>query len=523
MSYNSIEFLLFFVCFMAVYLIMPRVWLRQLVILAGSVVFYLFNASFSMLAVIVFASVVVYAFTRCMERTYLQYEQAKEGLTPKEASALLGQYKKKNRIFLVPAIVIIVGMLVYVKIGRLYQLPEVKDFKDITWKAILVPLGISYYTFSSVGYLLDVYWRKAKCEHNYLRLLLCMTYFPSIVQGPINRYDKMMKQFGELPGFSYERVCFGLQRMLWGVFKKIVVADRLALFTAAVSATPQDFAGVEIVLSVVLGALQLYADFSGCMDIVIGAAQVMGVTMEENFREPFFSKNAAEFWRRWHMTLGAWFKDYICMPIAINPHIMKLGKKIRTKWGNRASQNFTTLIPLAVTWVLTGIWHGTGVGYLLWGIYWGTVIFLGGALAPEFKKLSQLLHIDTESISFRIFQNVRTFLLFCGGRVFNVAGSIAGLKLLVKQTFAEHRLWTLFDGSLYTHGLDEKDFRVAIMGLIMMWGVAMLHQKGRIRETLAKQPLVFRWIIYLGGICLVLVFGMYGTGYDAKSFLYGGF
>ncbi len=524
MTYNSLQFILFFAIFLILYLLMPRVRLRQTVILVGNVVFYKLASGFNMLAVLVGTSLVIYVTGRIIEHIYADYETKKEGLNPKEAAALFAGYKKHAKKFLLLAFLVILGILLYVKIGKLLGFKEVGRITGLLKpKRVLIPLGLSYYTFSGIGYLLDIYWKKAKCEHDYFKLLVCMTYFPHIVQGPIGRYDKLMKQFGELPGFSYERVCFGCQRMLWGLFKKMVVADRLALFTGAVFAAPAQFAGFEIFLAALLCTVELYADFSGCMDIVIGAAETMGVTLDENFRRPFFSKSAAEFWRRWHITLGTWFKDYVYMPIAMSPRFMKKSVNIRKKRGNRAGQIFSSAIPLAVVWLLTGLWHGTGADYVAWGCYWGTIIILATILAPDLKKLTERLHINTESFGFQLFRMTRTLLLFAVGRMLTVTGSLTGFAQLVSGLFKEHRVWTLFDGSLYGHGLDYKNFCVAVVGILLIWISDMLGEHMRIRETLAKQPLPLRWFVYYGGIVLVLIFGMYGAAFDASSFVYGGF
>lgn len=524
MTYNSLQFILFFAVFLTLYLLMPRVRLRQIVILIGNVVFYKLAAGFNMLAVLVGTSLVIYVAGRIIDHIYAGYEAEKEGLTPKEATALFADYKKRAKKFLLLALLIILGILFYVKIGKLLGFKEVARVSQLfALKRVLIPLGLSYYTFSGVGYLLDIYWKKAKCEHDYFKLLVCMTYFPHIVQGPISRYHKLMKQFGTLPGFSYERVCFGLQRMLWGFFKKMVVADRLSLFTSTIFASPSSFAGIEIFFAVTLCAVELYADFSGCMDIVIGAAQTMGITLDENFSHPFFSKSAAEFWRRWHITLGAWFKDYVYMPIAMSPRFMKASVNIRKKRGTRIGQIFSSAIPLAVVWLLTGLWHGTGLDYVAWGCYWGILIILSAILAPDFKKWTQKLHIDTASFGWKLFQMVRTYFLFVIGRMLTVTGSLKGFGQLISGLFQEHRLWALFDGTLYQHGLDYKNFCVAIVGIFFIWIADMLGEHMRIRENLAKQPLVLRWLAYYGVIVLLLIFGMYGSAFDASKFVYGGF
>ena len=524
MTYNSLQFFPFFAIFLILYLLMPRVKLRQIVILIGNIVFYMLAAGKGTLFVLAATSLVVYAAARAIDHIYSGYEREKEGLTPKEGAALFAGYKKRAKKYLLAAFFLILGFLFYAKIGKLFGFKETDTAMGLfSGGTILVPLGLSYYTFSSVGYLLDLYWKKAKCERDYFRLIVCMTYFPHIVQGPIGRYDKLLKQFAALPGFSYERVCAGLIRMLWGFIKKMVIADRLALFTRAVFASPGEFAGFEIFLAVSLCAVELYADFSGCMDIVIGAAETMGITLDENFKRPFFSKSAAEFWRRWHITLGAWFKDYVYMPVAMSPRFMKTCVNFRKKHGNRAGQIFSSAIPLAIVWLLTGLWHGTGADYVVWGIYWGAVIILGTVLTPEFKKLTTKLALNTESFGYQFFQMARIYFLFVIGRMFTVTGSLEGFGKLVTGLFKEHRLWTIFDGSLYEHGLDYKNFCVAVIGIAAIWISDMLGEHINIREALSKQPLVLRWFVYYSGMVILLIFGMYGEAFDASNFVYGGF
>ncbi|MCI8992671.1 MAG: MBOAT family protein [Eubacterium sp.] len=523
MSYNTLEFIAFLTLFLIIYWLMPGVKLRQAVILVGNLVFYWF-AGWECLVLVVITTAIVYAVSRLIEKTYAGFDREKESLSPRERTGLFAKFKKRSLKFILAGVVLVLGILIYVKTGRLLGWEEADSLSMLLQpKTILVPLGISYYTFSSVGYLLDLYWNKIKCERNFLKLFLCVTYFPIIVQGPITRYDKLIAQFDRLPGFEYQRVCHGIQLMLWGYFKKVVIADRLSLYTATIFGDVGSFAGAEIILAVFFDVMSLYADFSGCMDIVRGAAQAMGVTLELNFKQPFFSKSAAEFWRRWHITLGAWFKDYVYMPIAMNPHFMKWTMKVRQRCGARTGQIASTAIPLLIVWILTGLWHGTGKDYVAWGFYWGILIILGAVLAPEFKKMTQFLKIDTDSFGWKLFQMARTFCLFCGGRMLTETGSLHGCLLMIKQMFTSANLWVLTDDSIYNYGMDRKDFCVVIVGIFMMWCVDMLQQKIKIRESLSAQPVVFRWLIYIGAIVLLFVFGMYGSEFDAGSFVYGAF
>ncbi len=523
MTYNSIYFILFLAVFFAVYFMMPKVGMKQCVILLGNIFFYRFAGGLNYLLIIVGTSLVVYIVGRLMDRVYGGYEEEVRDLSGKEKAAILAGYKKRCKKVLIAGLILVLGILAYIKAGRLLKWEEVGSLVDFRPGRIIVPLGVSYYTFSAVGYMLDIYWRKIKCEHNYLKLLMCMTFFPIMVEGPISKYNELIKQFNALPKFDYERVCFGLQLIVWGEIKKTIVADRLVIYSNYVFGNLYNFAGVEIVIAVLFNVISVYADFSGCIDIARGVAQVMGITLEQNFKQPFFSKSAAEFWRRWHITLGTWFKDYVYMPIAMSPKLMKAGFKVRNRFGARAGSFVSTAIPLAIVWILTGLWHGTGADYFAWGCYWGVLIIIGSTFGKEFNRLSELLHIDTETFAFQMFRMIRTFLCFCIGRMLTATGSLQGFVLIIRRLFSQASLWVLFDNSLYDYGLDQRDFYIALFGVALMWVVDVLQQKYSVREKIAGQPLVLRWIIYYAAIMFLLIFGMWGAAYDASSFVYGNF
>lgn len=524
LSYHTLGFILFFALFLLIFFVMQANIIRRGVILVGNLVFYYWMGGRGALVVVIATSLIVYAGAALMGSVYLQFERSSSGLTNREKKAHLGKYRTRARVFLILTLVLLFGILVYIKAGRLLHFPQVESVSDLRMGKILVPLGISYYTFSCAGYLLDIYWRKTTAEWNYFNLLLGITFFPAIVEGPICNYRKLFRQLKELPGADYTRVCFGMQRMIWGFFKKLVIADRLAVYSGAVFADPGSYAGVEIVLGGVANALALYADFSGCMDIVIGASECMGITLEENFRQPFFAETAAEFWRRWHITLGGWFKDYVYMPMIMRPSAMKRASEIRKKRGAHASQVAQSTFPLLIVWLLTGLWHGTGPDYVVWGLYWGFLIVLGMIAEPFFTKLEAFFGIPVQTSGWRFVRRLRTFFLFVIGRMLTATGSLEGFALVIRRLISSNRLWVLFDESLYTHGLDRKDFYVALLGLLILFVVDLLHEKNmKIRGTIAAQPLVLRWCVYLGAILFILVFGIYGITYDASNFAYAAF
>lgn len=524
MAYNTTMFWLFLGVFILVFLLLRGQKGRRMWILLGSCAFYIWSGLGAFI-IVLGTALIVYAATRKIDKIYSEYDIQKEGLRPKEQVELFGQYKKTTIKYLMAAMVSILAIWIFVKVGKLYNFETVTSLLDVSLGlGIIVPLGISYYTLSAVGYLLDIYWRKGKVEYNFLNLFSAMIYFPHIIQGPISVYTNLIEQMKNLPALDYRRICYGFQLMLWGYIKKMIIADRLNIYVTTVYANPAGYAGLEIIIAIVLAVFQLYADFSGCMDIVRGISQILGIELAPNFRQPFFAKSAQEFWSRWHITLGAWTKSYIYMPIAINPRFVKYTKNLKREKKVWRSSFIKALCPLIAVWTFTGLWHGTGLDYLMWGYYWCTLMILEKELKPFWDRLIQKFSIDTEQLYYKGFIMLRTFTFFAVGRMITALGFVTGSLYLFKRIFTEARFWVLFDGSLYTRGLDQKDFYVALAGVALIIVVDILHERGiEIRKSIASQALPIRWIIYYGAIFAFVIFGMYGPGFDASSFVYGAF
>lgn len=521
-SFNSLNYIIFLIICVLIYYAVPAK-VRWSVLLLASIAFY-FIGGMDKFAIPLSTSAVIWGASYGIHKLMKQAEDeaAEQKLTGKARLAYIQPFKKKCRNFiLIPALIIVFGFLFYCKFANMIVsvFQEWTHTGQLTLK-LLIPLGISYYTFSSVGYLLDVYWRKQPFISNYFKFLLCMCYFPPIVQGPIGRYHKLKEQFDRANYFDYEKICFGIQLMLYGYFKKLVIADRLALLTTAVLQNIGEYEGIMLFLALIGSSLQLYMDFSGCMDIVRGTSQIFGIELEKNFNHPFFSRNVAEFWRRWHITLGVWFKDYVYMPIAMSPKLLNNTKKIKEKYGANTAKVFSTAVPLTIVWLLTGIWHGTGMNYVLWGMYYGVIIILSTALAVPYKNLASRLRIDVKSTGFQRFQMVRTFFLFTVGRLITAPGTLAASISVIRQMFSSFNPWIFWDGTLYSVGLDFKDYLVIILGLLFVWKISRMQEQGSVRSLIAQKNIVLRWLIYYVAIFSIILLGMYGTGYDARAFAY---
>lgn len=528
MTFVELNFLIFIAVTALVFYICP-VKFRWLVLLASSLVFYGI-AGVEYFPFIFVTSFSVYLAGRGMGRIYENMDRtiAEGEYDRKEKKALKDAAKKKCKKILVLLLILNVGILAVIKFTRfavgplnsLFGLLGADTHFNAAW--IIVPLGISYYTFSSLSYLLDVYWKRVDYEKNYARFLLYAIYFPHILQGPIERYGKLGQRLKQELRFDYDRFCKGMQLIVWGFFKKLVIADRIDIFISGVYDDYRHTSGAMFLVAMILDVVYIYADFSGCMDIARGVSQMFGVELDLNFDHPFSAKSVTEFWRRWHMTLGGWFKDYVYYPISTSDLVKNIGKACKKKelpdW---LSRSLVTVIPVTVTWVLTGLWHGTGKTYLAWGIYYAFMIFMSVTFGDSFKALGEKLNIKMDSWSFGVFRMVRTTCIFAGGRLLTRPGTLWLSKYALKTTLTDFKIWTLFDGTLYQYGLDEAGFRLAIIAILIFGIISILQLRGvSIRDSIGRQNIVFRWAVYLLAIFAVIIYGIYGPGYDAASFVY---
>lgn len=520
-NYNQLGFFIFITIFFAVFFLIPaKGYLKQIFILIGNIFFYL-HSGIASLVIVAGTAVLVYLASCLMDKVYKKYDSEKDAYAPKDQILLLKKYKRKTMGGLLTALLGIIGLLVFVKFSRLSGYDSVITFSDFQLgKSIIVPLGISYYSLSATGYLLDVYWRKIKPEHNFLYLLMVMTYFPIIVQGPISKYPKLIEQFKRLPGFEYKRVTYGVQLILWGLFKKMVIADRLLIFINTIFGSIDDYYGAEIVLALIFSLVQMYADFSGCMDIVQGVANIMGVELEKNFNQPFFSKGSAEYWRRWHISLGTWFRDYIYFPIYMSPAYMRIANKVKKKYGRDIGQLFITATISFVIWILSGLWHGTGWNYIVWGLYWYFAIVFEEATGKSGTKFNNKFGEKCHEI----WQVVRTLIIALIGRLWIVSGSLGNCRIIWRHILDETHIGFLFSSRKYDCGLNIQNFRLAIIAIGILWAVDFAHEKNvKIRDFIASRPILIRWFIYYIAIFSIIIFGIYGPGYDASNFVYGWF
>ena len=490
MNFISVYFLAFVALVLVLYYLMPM-RLRWTVLLVGSLGFAAVGGWQTVL-IPVLMTAISYMGTISLE-------------------AIDRKERKRRRTILACAVVLIVGALALVKL--------IPFFKWDTY-GLVYPVGISYYAFSLLGYLADVYWKNDVAERNYFRLLSFSVFFPKILQGPISRRKELGPQLCEGHAFSHVHLGYGMQLALWGYFKKMVVADKLTPLVQTAFAGYHDHGGALMLAALILSVVQLYCDFSGCMDIAAGICQMFGISLAPNFDHPFFSRSAAEFWRRWHITLGTWFKDYVYMPIVASPRLIKISGAVRKKRGRKAGQTVMTVIPLAIVWLLTGLWHGTGLNYVVWGVYWGGIIITSTLLKDRLKALTSYLKINTGAWSWKAFQVVRTFLLFCLGRLISMSGTLRMSWEIFRKFFTDIRLWEMFDGTMFTLGVNPVDLAVALVSIGIVWAVSIAQSRTRVREWISGWNVVLRAAFYSLAFIAVLVFGAWGSSGSSVAFAY---
>ena len=347
---------------------------------------------------------------------------------------------------------------------------------------------------------------------------------PQIVQGPISRYDGLAHQLYEPHKFDYTRTKFGLQLMLWGIFKKMVMADRIMVAVDTIFGNYKQYNGIIIFMGAALYSLQVYCDFSGGIDVARGVAQVLGIDLPENFKRPFFATSIENFWRRWHITLSSWMRDYVFYPLSLSKAFVKIGRKSRERLGSYLGKLFPTFLATMITFTLVGVWHGPDWKFIAYGAYNGLLIFMGILTGPYLDKLIEKYKIRTQNFSWRFFKIIGTFILITIGRYFSRADSFWTAQNMMRWTVLKFNPWVFFDGTLLNLGLDAKDISVLLLSLLVLLVVGIFQESGvSLRERIAQQNLVFRWSLYLVAIFSVIILGIYGSAYHNIDFIYEGF
>ena len=465
MSILSITFICFVIILLAIYYLTPA-FCSPYILLAGSVFFYLqFDKRY---ALFLLASILC---------TFL-------------GALWISKAKKQNlRKFLL-------GIVLFLNVGTLFCV------KFIPFCSVIVPVGISFYTLQVCGYVIDVYRGKYQPERNVFKYATFASFFPLILQGPISRYDQLSTTLfaGRNRRLFYENVTSGAQLALWGFFKKLVIADRAGILANAVFGNVDKYSGVAVLLGVLCYTIQIYTDFSGCVDICRGVSKCFGVDVIDNFKQPYFSTSIQDFWRRWHIALSSWLKDYVYIPLG----------------GNRLG-TARKYVNLLIVFFVSGLWHGVGFHFILWGLLQGVFQIIGTLTHPAKKRLCTILHVDPSATWFVWLRRLINFILINISWIFfrvNTRTIVNVFKAMFRMTASAEML----------PALDLPDICVLALGVLLLIVVGYYREKGySIRNQVAKCPLPVAWSLYLGLFLIVLIFGIYGPGYSDQAFIYMNF
>ena len=530
MLFTSYEFLLFVAVLLFGYYLIPKRRQWQLLLVA-SLVFYLFAGPKYLIFLLLTAGS-TYLTARWMDDNLRAQEASltehRELWTKEQRKAFKAQEKKKRFRLLLLGLVFNFGMLAVLK----YTGFAVHNFNRVlhtfgvetTLKipSLLLPMGISFYTFQSMSYLIDVYREKTEAQRHAARFLLFVSYFPQLVQGPISRYSSLGPQLTAEHAFESKNLRWGLERVLWGYFKKLVIADRALIVIQTLLDEPEGYRGMYVLLMVLLYTVQIYADFTGGIDITIGLSEAMGIRLAENFNRPFLSRSTKEYWNRWHITMGTWFTDYIFYPLSVCKPMQKLSKLSRKYLGNAAGKRIPVYLATIATWFLTGLWHGAGWNFIVWGLLNCLVILVSQELNPLYDRFHHRFPALQESPVWHGVQAARTVLIMGVIRTLDCYRDVPLSFRLWGSMFTTFNYGDLFNGAIWELGLGCADWILLLCATALMFGVSLWGIREPVRAKLERKPFCEAFAVALV-LLVIIVFGAYGIGFDANQFIYNQF
>ena len=486
MTFTSPEFIVFVAAAFLLYYIAPR-RVRWLVLLLVSYIFYMVGGWRSIFYVL-FTTGITYTAGLIIGRLAdAQYKRAK----------LL------KKLTVAGAVILGFGVLFMLRYWNFVV--EIFTNSDRFTLNLLIPLGLSFFTFQSVGYVIDVYRGKYPPERNPAKYALFVSFFPQIVQGPIGRFHQLAPQLTAGDALNLTNVKYGIQLAMWGYFKKLVIADRAAVAVNHVFAQHGVYGGSVMAFAVILYSIQLYCDFSGGIDMARGIAKMFGIDLAENFRRPIFATSLADFWRRWHITLGAWMKDYLFFALALSKPIIKLGKFTRRRFTGTLGKVIPTSICTFVVYFAIGIWHGANFRFVAFGLWNGAIITASLLMAGTFTKIRTRLGISDDNRFWWLFSILRTsFIVFLGRYITRSPRFTYALSNLMR-TFLDFQPQALIDGTLLNLGVSAFDFGVMAVAALAMLVLEYQQEKGvKIRQSLEKRGFFVQWLAIIIPLAAIL-------------------
>ncbi len=521
MSINSAIFLLFLLVSLTAYYLVPKP-ARRWVLLAASLYFY---CTYSLQAASYLLLTILFTYGAARFLTVLhQRERTELNSKTKNPTVTRHRWKHRRRILLGSALTLNFASLALFKyldswLGSLTLLAGLAGFQlHFRPLNLLLPLGISFYVFQTSGYLIDVY-RGKEASKSLPEYALFVSWFPQMIQGPINRFHKLQPQLLEGNDFNADNLKYGIQLMMWGMLKKVFIADPLAGTVTEIYNNYSQYNGIVILSGAALYCLQLYCDFSGGTDLVRGVSSLFGVQMEENFRRPYFARSIDDFWRRWHISLGEWMKDYLFYPLALSKPANRLSRHFKKRFGSYPGKLVAPCLSTVAVFLAVGVWQGPGFSNIAYGLWNGGLMSLSMICTPALAKTKERLGIRDDSRWFRAFQILRTLLLVIIGRYFSRANS---LRQALKMLWRTVRHFGRFDPNTFiSFGLTGFGWlRLGIAGIVLLFVSVLQERNISVRKSLERKPWWIQFAVLFVEVLLLVAFVYLNTDYTAIAYVY---
>lgn len=514
MSFLSYTFLIFISASLLVYYFIPKKN-QWLVLLLANTVFYAFSGIGNFVFILI-SSFVTFTGAGLVDNLNLSLKLKKTEMSKEDFKTEKQRIQTKKRAIMAAMLFINVGVLVYLKyvnfLGHFHK--------------IFLPLGISYYTLQTIAYFMDVYNSKYEAEKKFFKYFMFVSFFPQLIMGPINRFNQLGKQMQEVHPFDFENIKHGVMLILYGALKKYLIADMLfGRIADLLDPDFQNLPGCMALFGVLMYAIYQYADFSGGVHMVLGFAKLFGLDMAPNFKQPYFSTSLANFWQRWHISLGAWMRDYVFYPFALTKGMQNISKWCNTKLGKHFAKSIPACIANILVFVLVGIWHGPELHFLVWGLYNGLVIAFSDLFKPVFDKANVLLHINPKSKAMHVFRIVRTFIIVNIGWYFDRIVDVPKSFRYLKNTFinfgnVKQCMNRAYLNEIFGHITDfQSQIVLVFIGCAITFIVSLLQEnKIDVYASIQKKNIVFRWACYYVPLILIILSFSFSAG-DA-GFMY---
>lgn len=522
MSFTSINFFVFILVTIILYYILPKK-IQWVIILVSSYIFYMFSG-IKLVGFLLFTTITTFLAGIIMGKLEDSCRAHSKWVNIDDKKKFANFYRGKKKI--------VVGVTLFLNFSLLFLLKYYNFFSDsvnsffdldvLPKLNILLPLGISFYMFQSIGYVIDVYRRKYEPDKNLFKFMTFVSFFPQLIQGPISRYDNLAHQIYSKHKFDFDNFKYGITFMLWGYFKKAVIADRAVVVVNYVFDNYIGLNGAFILIGVIFYCIQLYCDFSGGIDITRGISKILGIDLAENFRRPYYATSLSDFWKRWHITLGSWMKDYLFYPISLSKFFGKLGKLSRRVIKGNLGKILPTSLATFIVFFAIGIWHGGSDKYIFFGLWNGVIITLSILLERVYSKLAHILHINLNSFWWHIVRIIRTGVIVCIGRYFTRAASLAVAFEMLKNTVLKFQVTSLVNlESWLGLGLSLYDYIIVIVSIILVLVLGAIEEKGiNIIKSLEKKNSFIQGSIIFISLIIIIAFGVYRGDNISAEFIY---